>query len=88
MAVLIFNHGMEDSGACRDRDIKDGPLFHAVLRVFVDFLATTRDGQTGGRCMFSPGGLFFDSLCNPLSAWAALIATFHWRDVGRVVPCK
>lgn len=77
MAVLIFNHGMEDSAASRDRDLKDGPLFHAVLRVFVDFLATTRDGQTGGRCTFSPGGLFFDALCNPLAAQVARPPTIH-----------
>ncbi|MEM5341603.1 hypothetical protein [Paraburkholderia azotifigens] len=77
LAALIFEHGKEDSAACRHCELKDGPLFHAIYRVFHDFLATTRDGQAGGRCTFSPGGLFFDSLCNPLSARAAPITTFH-----------
>ncbi|WP_423392024.1 hypothetical protein [Burkholderia sp. LMG 21824] len=75
LAALIFDHGKEDSAASRHLERKDGPLFHAVNQVFIDFLTTTRDGQSGGRCMFSPGGLFFDSLCNPPGC--ARTETFH-----------
>jgi hypothetical protein len=77
LAALIFDHGKEDSAACRNCEFKDGPLFHAIERVFLDFLETTRDGQVGGRYTFSPGGLFFDSLCNPQSARAAPPTAFH-----------
>lgn len=76
LGALVFNHGKEDSAASRDCDYKDGPLFHAVHRVFIDFLMTTRDGQPGGRCTFSPGGLFFDSLCNPAGARTTTV-TIH-----------
>ncbi|NPT61210.1 hypothetical protein [Paraburkholderia elongata] len=77
LAALVLDHGIEDSAASRHCWCKDGPLFHAVYRVFADFLATARDGQVGGRCTFSPGGLFFDSLCNPAAARAEMTATFH-----------
>jgi hypothetical protein len=76
LASLVFDHGKEDSAACRHCEFKEGPLFRAVHRVFMDFLMT-RDEQPGGRYTFSPGGLFFDSLCNPLPAQAARTATFH-----------
>lgn len=66
LASLVFNHGKENSAACRHCELKDGPLFRAIDRVFLDFLSTTQDGQPGGRGTFSPGGLFFESLCNPL----------------------
>lgn len=68
LAALVFKHGKEDSAASRHLYIKDGPLFHAIDRVFIDFLSTTRDGQIGGRCTFVPGGLFFDNLCNSAAA--------------------
>ena len=76
LAALVLSHGKEDSAASRHLDYKDGPLFHAVFRVFIDFMTTTHDGQVGGRCTFSPGGLFFDSLCNPAAARTAT-ATIH-----------
>ncbi|WP_175732597.1 hypothetical protein [Burkholderia ambifaria] len=75
LAALIFDHGKEDSAASRHLERKDGPLFHAINRVFIDFLMTTHDGQPGGRCMFSPGGLFFDSLFYPPGR--ASTATLH-----------
>jgi len=68
LAALIFGHGKEDSAASRHRDFKDGPLFHALDRVFIDFLTTTRDDQIGGRCTFALGGLYFDNICNPMAA--------------------
>jgi hypothetical protein len=77
LASLVFEHGKENSAACRRCEFKDGPLFHAINRVFLEFLSTTRDGQPGGRSTFSPGGVFFDSLCNPLSTWATTPPTFH-----------
>jgi hypothetical protein len=76
LAALVFNHGKEDSAAYRRCEVKDGPLFHAIDRVLLDFLMT-REDQAGGRCTFSPGGLFFDALCNPLAAQAARLPTYH-----------
>ncbi len=76
LASLVFDHGKEDSAACRHCEFKEGPLFRAVHRVFMDFLMT-REEQAGGRCTFSPGGLFFDSVCNPLAAQASRPPTIH-----------
>jgi hypothetical protein len=57
--------------------MKEGPLFHAIDRVFLVFLNTTFDEQPGGRCTFSPGGLFFDNLLNPVSVRAKRRVTLH-----------
>jgi hypothetical protein len=57
---IVFAHGLEDSAACRGMDWKNGPLFQASQRVFMDFLMNTKEGQDLGDSLFQPGGMFAD----------------------------
>lgn len=55
---IVFAHGLEDSAARLKDDWKNGPLFQASQRVFMDFLLNTREGQKLGDSLFEPGGMF------------------------------
>jgi hypothetical protein len=57
---IVFAHGLEDSAACRRTEWKNGPLFQASQRVFMDFLMNTKEGQALGDSLFQPGGMFAD----------------------------
>jgi hypothetical protein len=57
VVTILFAHALEDSAERRRCEFKDGPLFHALLRVMMDFLDTPQ-GQAAGNTLFEPGGMF------------------------------
>jgi len=55
--MILFVHALEDSAERRHCGFNDGPLFHALRRVMMDFLDTAQ-GQAAGNKFFGPGGMF------------------------------
>ena len=57
---IIYLHGLEDSAANRKAEDKNGPMFQASQRVFMDFLMNHEEGRKLGDSLFQPGGMFVD----------------------------
>jgi hypothetical protein len=57
---IVFAHGLEDSASSRGEDWKNGPLFQALSRVFMDFLLNSEEGKRLGDSLFETGGMFAD----------------------------
>ena len=57
---IVFVHALEDSAASRGADWNDGPLFHALHQVFMEFLLKSEEGKKLGAGLFEPGGMFTD----------------------------
>ena len=57
---IIYLHGLKDSAANRKAEDKNGPLFQASQRVFIDFLMNHAEGRKLGDSLFQPGGMFAD----------------------------
>lgn len=59
---LVYARGLEDSASHRGEDWKNGPLFHAINAVIMDWILHDPEGQAAGRKLmddaFAPGGLF------------------------------
>ena len=55
---IVFLHGLEDSAANRRAEWKNGPLFQAFQRMFVDFLLHTEEGRAVSDSLFESGGMF------------------------------
>lgn len=55
---IIYLHGLEDSAANRKAEDKNGPMFQASQRVFIDFLTNHEEGRKLGDSLFQPGGMF------------------------------
>jgi hypothetical protein len=54
---ILFAHALEDSAERRHCEFKDGPLFHALRLVMMDFLDTPQ-GQAESNSLYEPGGMF------------------------------
>ncbi|MDB5788217.1 hypothetical protein [Caballeronia mineralivorans] len=54
---ILFAHALEDSAERRGCEFNDGPLFHALRLVMMDFLDTPQ-GQAASNSLYEPGGMF------------------------------